>query len=277
VQPVRWPLCVFIGVSTLTNFARAQPYDALYVFGDSYSDIGARFVDTNGPTAVAYLAQRLGIAMTYPQDPQADTRSLDFAASGAGSGKEHRSVLKDHYWCCQGMIDQVEVFARKVRGGSISFDPQTTLFLIAGGLNDRNIGTRTTILNVERQISLLKEVGAYHVTLALLPTKIPAFAAVGQRLNPAYRRLVSDLRGKLAIDLEINHWGLYFDEVIQEPSRYGILNTTSRCAGRELFHEDATPCAAPDTYYYFHEGHPSTSVHRIVGDKLYIEVMSAAR
>ena len=30
-------------------------YTRLYVFGDSYSDIGAGYIDGNGPTAVAYL------------------------------------------------------------------------------------------------------------------------------------------------------------------------------------------------------------------------------
>ena len=31
----------------------------MYVFGDSYSDIGEGYLDGNGPTSVAYLADRL--------------------------------------------------------------------------------------------------------------------------------------------------------------------------------------------------------------------------
>ena len=43
---------------------RAGPttrYARLYVFGDSYSDIGAGYIDGNGPTAVAYLGWLMGL------------------------------------------------------------------------------------------------------------------------------------------------------------------------------------------------------------------------
>ena len=271
---MRWLLYALTVTCAFGDSVAAPSYDTLYVFGDSYSDIGARFLDSDGPTAVAYLAQRMGIPITYPEDPNSAARSLDFAASGAISGKEQGKIFKGHYWCCQGMVDQVEEFQRRVHSGSISFNPQTTLFLIAGGLNDSHLSTATTIVNISRQISLLQEVGAQHITLALLPARIPAFTKVSERLNPAYRRLVSELRVKLNIDLQLNHWGPYFDEVLLHPSLYGIVNTTSQCAGRALFNEDPTPCGRPRAYYYFHEGHPSTAVHRIVGEKLYQEIQS---
>jgi cholinesterase len=274
---MRSRLCALIIMLTFVGHAKAASYRALYVFGDSYSDIGARYLDGNGPTAVAYLAQRMGIAITYPRDPRAASESLDFAASGAISGKEATRNSTGLRWCCQGMVDQVEDFASRVRSGSLSFNPETTLFFLAGGLNDKNIPTETTVDNLTRQISLLKQVGARHVTLALLPTKIPSFSAVADRLNPAYERLAPKLRAELGIDIQLNHWGLYFDQVMQNPGRYGIINTTSKCAGRALFGEDATPCATPDAYFYFHDGHPSTAVHRIVGDKLYQEISASQK
>ena len=40
-----------------------SPVERLYVFGDSYSDTGAGYLDGNGPTAVAYLAERLGFRL----------------------------------------------------------------------------------------------------------------------------------------------------------------------------------------------------------------------
>jgi len=259
-----------LGLSSATG----APYHALYAFGDSYSDIGARFLDSDGPTAVAYLADHMGITMTYPQDPTAAGKSLNFAASGAITGKEPGTIYRGRLWCCQGMMDQVEEFTRALRSGSISFDPKTTLFFLAGGLNDRQFPTAVTVHNLTRQILMLKEAGAIHITVALLPTKIPDFSAVGERLNPAYRKMVSDLSQQLNIDLKLNHWGLYFDEVLEHPSSYGIVNTTSRCAGRALFDEDITPCSAPQTYYYYHDAHPSAAVSRLVGYKLYQEIGS---
>ena len=64
------------------------------------------------------------------------------------------------------------------------------------------------------------------------------------------------------------------DEVMRNPGQYGIENTTAACAGREIFHEDAKPCAKPDSYFYYHAGHPSTAVHKIVGAKLYQELVN---
>src|SRR5271169_272038 len=65
----------------------AHPYTMLYVFGDSYSDSGAGYVDGNGPTAVVYLAQRLGIPFTYNGDPASKGRGLNFAVSAASTGE----------------------------------------------------------------------------------------------------------------------------------------------------------------------------------------------
>ena len=56
------------------------------------------------------------------------------------------------------------------------------------------------------------------------------------------------------------------------PASYGIANTTDACAGRALFDQDPTPVGDPGTFFFYHEGHPSTAVHRIVGKKLFEEL-----
>ena len=75
--------------------------------------------------------------------------------------------------------------------------------------------------------------------------------------------------------IALSNWGLFFDDVMHDPSRYGIENTTDKCAGRAIFDEDTTPCQKPSAYFYYHGGHPSTAVHKVVGDKLYEEVTVA--
>jgi phospholipase/lecithinase/hemolysin len=62
--------------------------------------------------------------------------------------------------------------------------------------------------------------------------------------------------------------------VFRSPSDYGIENTKDACAGRAIFDEDATPCAKPSAYYYYHAGHPSTAVHKMVGEKVYAEIIN---
>ena len=62
-------------------------YSRLYVFGDSYSDIGAGYVDGNGPTAVAYLGWLMGLQVASSKAANAAGKSLVFAVSGAGTGE----------------------------------------------------------------------------------------------------------------------------------------------------------------------------------------------
>jgi len=263
-------------VSPLLAQSAATPgpttrYSRLYVFGDSYSDIGAGYVDGNGPTAVAYLGWLMGLRVASSKAANAADKSLVFAVSGAGTGEGAGRQVKEAL-LGYGMMNQVRDFAARVKSGEIAFDPQTTLFFLAGGLNDGRQETAVTLANLRQELQILRELGGRHFTLALLPTKIPQFAAVGLRLNPAYEQFVREQAGAGGLDLWLNHWGAAFDEVMDHPAAHGIVNTTNACAGRAIFDQDPTPAGDPATYFFYHEGHPSTAVHRIVGKKLFEEV-----
>lgn len=261
-------MCLFVACAA---DAQAASYNRLYVFGDSYSDNGAGYLDGNGPTAVAYLAKKMNTPFTHSHDPKANEQSISFAvtaaSSGAGAGQPVGELL-----LAVGMLNQVEDFAARVREKKISFNPETTLFFIQGGLNDSETPAKFTTDNLKREIEILKSVGARHITVALLPTKVPDFRDTALKLNPAFRKMVPELRKTLKIDLRLNRFGEYIDDIIEHPARYGITETTKPCAGRALFNEDTTPCATPDTYFYYHGGHPSTAVGKILGDKLFIEI-----
>ena len=264
------------GLHLLAAVGLATPaFDRLYVFGDSYSDLGAGYVDGNGPTAVACLAHEMGLAVTHSRDAKAGDQSIVFACSGARTGAGEGAEVAGGVILHTGMITQVQDFAARVRAGAIKFNPDTTLFFFAGGLND-GPPAEATVANLSHGIEIIRDLGGIHVTLALLPARIPAFAAAGLRLNPAFEKLVPELKQRLSLDLRLSHWGGFFDEVLDHPSAYGLANTTEACAGRALFGEDPTPRGNPDTYFYYHAGHPSAAVHRIVGKKLYQELTSAA-
>jgi hypothetical protein len=248
-------------------------YSRLYVFGDSYSDIGAGYIDGNGPTAVAYLGWLMGLPVASSKAANAAGKSLVFAVSGAGTGEGTGRQVKEAL-LGYGMMNQVHDFAAQVKSGEIRFDPQTTLFFLAGGLNDRRQETAVTLNNLRQQLQILRAQGGRHFTIALLPTKIPQFADVGLRLNPAYETFVGEESASAGVDLWLNHWGTAFDEVMEHPEAHGIANTTSACAGRAIFDQDPTPAGDPATYFFYHEGHPSTAVHRIVGRKLFEEIAS---
>ena len=176
-----------------------------------------------------------------------------------------------------GMLNQVADFQRMVAHQEIAFDPASTLFFIAGGLNDGSVPTATTLANITSQFQTLYGTGGRNFQLALLPTMIPAFSAVGTRLNPAYQSLLPQLQTMFPdAKISLSNWGPDFDQVITHPATYGLTNTTDQCAGREIFGEYGAPCATPSTYFYYHGAHPSTAVHNIVGDMLYQDILTAA-
>jgi cholinesterase len=257
---------------TLQPVNRPQAFSRMYVFGDSYSDTGAGYVDGNGPTAVAYLAEHLGFKLALPNDPGANSQSLNFAVSGAQTGRGEGRRVKDAL-LGRGMANQVDDFAGRVESKAIGFDPNYTLFFLAGGLNDGRLPNEETVANLKGEVQRLYRLGARYFSIALLPTAIPAFSAVGQRLNPDLQRMPQTLEAALpGAHVRLSHWGEFFDDVMRDPSKYGIENVKDACAGRAIFGQDATPCPKPAAFYYYHAGHPSTAVHKVVGDKLYAEI-----
>jgi phospholipase/lecithinase/hemolysin len=263
---------------TAQTASNPHPYTILYVFGDSYSDSGSGYLDTNGPTAVAYLAQRLGIPFTYYGDPQSPGKGLNFAISGAGSGAGPGRRYPTGEMLGIGMRNQVDDFVAFTKLGFIpKIDPATTMFFFAGGLNDRGKPDGYTRTNIEAEIDTLYDLGARRFMVAILPTRIPQFATAGTTFNPELTKIPAEEQAKHPdIRVANSNWGAFFDEVITNPAKYGLTDTTHPCAGRAIHHEDTTPCAAPDTHFFYHDGHPSTATHRAVGDLLYKESLTGA-
>jgi phospholipase/lecithinase/hemolysin len=250
----------------------------LYVFGDSYSDSGSGYVDTNGPTAVVYLAQHLGVPFTYYGDPDSTGKGLNFAVSGAQTGEGAGLRFPTGPFLGFGMKDQVANFVHFSKTGFIAkIDPENTMFFFAGGLNDGSRPDGFTRANIESEIDALYNLGARRFMVAILPTKIPQFAAVGIRLNPEIEKIPNQERAKHPdIRIANSHWGLFFDEILTNPAKYAFTDTTTHCAERAFRQEQIKSCSTPESYFYYHDGHPSTAAHRTVGEMLYQEAITKA-
>jgi len=254
-----------------------HPYTQLYVFGDSYSDTGAGFPYADGPTAVAYLAQRLAIPFTYYGDPNSKGKGLNFSVSGGKSGSGSGTRQGPHALFALGMTNQVDQFAALVKSGQVKFNPAQTMFFLAGGLNDRSSPDGYTRINEEAEIEALYALGARRFLVALLPTQIPAFATAGTTFNPELTLVPAEELAKHPdIRIANSNWGLFFDEVITHPAKYGITDTTTPCAPRLTLTPDPAACPSPATHFYYYPAHPSTAAHKAVGDMLYAEAMRQA-
>jgi phospholipase/lecithinase/hemolysin len=244
----------------------AEPIKRMYVFGDSYSDIGRGFLDSNGPTAVAFLAKRLGLTMVASNARDARGKSLNFAVSGAPTGSSPGRAVPNG-WLGLGMKEEVQEFVAMVKSGAVRFDPKTTLFFLAGGLNDIHIPTAETVANLEDEVQTLYAAGARRFMVANLTEKIPGFGVTGARLNPALEAIPAEMLPKLpGAEIRTSHWGSFYDAVLRNAASYGITDTTTPCAGQVL-------CDSPETHYFYYPGHPSMAAAKAVGDMLYGEVM----
>lgn len=270
---MRWVAAlILMTMLPAANLRASEPVKRMYVFGDSYSDTGYGYVDGNGPTAVWYAAKRLGFELYSASVKEPEGKSLNFAVSGAPTGW-HDSIPNGDVRLGFGMKNQVAEFVALARAKKISFDPKTTMFFIAGGLNDGRFKTAYTQENLQGEIADLYAVGARRFEVAILPTAIPGFDVTSLRLNPMLAGLPAWMQPKLpGATILTSQWGAFFDEVYVNAPKYGITDTKNACAGRAIFHEDATPCKTPDAHYFYHAAHPSTATHKAVGDKLFEEI-----
>ena len=159
-------------IGAMTAPASALVINDLFVFGDSYSDTGAFVPLTNGSTAVGYLAQNFGIDLTTSKNPDPGTDGVNFAESGARvfAGPTPPKTQP------QSLTQQVGEFKNYVDSGDVTFKPDSTLFFLAGGLNDHNKVSSVEInAATTSQVSELYSLGARIFEITLLPQDIPAF------------------------------------------------------------------------------------------------------
>ena len=78
------------------------------------------------------------------------------------------------------------------------------------------------------------------------------------------------------IRIATSNWGLFFDEVITNPAKYGITDTTTPCQPRLSLNPSADACPTPATHFYYFAYHPSTAAHKAGGVMLYQEAITKA-
>jgi phospholipase/lecithinase/hemolysin len=292
---VRTFKAAMLAIALASGSAAAAPYERVFIFGASESDSGNVYALTNGamppsppyaqrysngPVAVEYMAQTLGIPLTYSANPAAGDQSLNFATGGALTDTRNNIPALGNGF---GIQNQVNDFQARVSAGAITFNPDTTLFMIIGGGNDiLRVGffgsdpatvVSNAVASVSAEVSTLVALGAENIALSTinnigsLPVSQGAraqqYSQLSQELNTAYRSLAPSLAGALGASVFALERGAILDDIIANFRSYGFTNATDPCLAA-----NGVVCANPDQYVFWDSVHVTTAVHRIVGLRL---------
>ncbi len=278
-------LLILAGTAFAAQSAVAGPYSSLVVFGDSLSDNGNFYQATggalpqaadysggrfsNGPVAVEYLAQGLGVGLQ------------DYAYGGAESGFFNGPAVAMGMPADlqkTGVLSQIAFFQAGL--GAAGADANALYFVWAGS-NDfefhgfsPEVG-QAAIQNLSSSVLTLYGLGARSFLLPGLPDMgvIPRGLASGASallsqfslgFNQQLTGAIDQLRALPNVQIT------YFDTMnaqhalMDRASEFGISNVGDACFSG-FVGEAGSTCADPAAYMYWDRIHPSAVTHQFLG------------
>jgi phospholipase/lecithinase/hemolysin len=262
-----WILTIFIsiGLAPFAMQAATPSYDAIYVFGDSYCDVGNVFIATkgaepgpyyyagrfsNGPIWIEHVAGGLGL----PMKPYL-AGGTDYAFAGAWATAPQGAIPS--------VPEQVGLY---LAGHGGNADPNA-LYVIEGGGNDildatggspDALGLQIAISIAESELAL-RRAGAKHFVIPNLfdVGLIPA----GQSNATFDHEAVVATNRYLNLLLGLEDWieGVHIlrldvysllESLEKDPTHYGFTNITTPCL-------TTTVCADPDHTFFWDVHHPT--------------------
>ncbi len=269
-------LCV--GLASLPLLAAGPIFSAIYVFGDSYCDVGNIYTSTRGaiPASPPYYAghfsngpiwvEHVAGAMGLPMLPSV-LGGTDYAFGGA----EVTAPVVTALGTIPSVPQQVEMYLAQ-HGGKA--DPKA-LYVLEGGGNDILNATGTISAGalgtqIAREIAqseyFLRLAGA---TKFLIPNLVdvsllPAAAANKSFASKASKAVNSNLDVYLAIDQQLQAVTIYrldlfrlFSAVAADATHFGFSNITTPCLNTAT----GQICADPDHTLFWDAEHPTVFGH----------------
>jgi phospholipase/lecithinase/hemolysin len=266
-------MAAFLGLASSAALAEAPKYDNLYVFGDSYCDVGNLFTATggaepaapyyngrfsNGPIWLDHVAGFLGVPLTASL-----LKGTDYAFGGAWV----TAAQTIPGGTIPSVPDQVKQYLSQ-HGGKA--DPHA-LYVIEGGGNDI-LGTTTgtpealgyeIAKGIANSELLLRQAGARHFLIpnlfnvGLLPAasgNVAFAAAASTATNKWVDRLLSieDFLEGIRI-LRMDVFSL-MNAVETDPSHFGFTDVTDPCLTTAV-------CSDPDHTFFWDTHHPTEFGH----------------
>jgi phospholipase/lecithinase/hemolysin len=275
----------------------SAPFSALYVFGDSLSDIGNVFISTgglipaspyfngrfsNGPNWIDDLAPKLGLGQIAP----ALAGGTDFAFGGAVTGP----AVPGGSTSVPNLTQQAGLFTLATGGTA----PASALYAVWIGANDvfaaidavianklTPIDAGTAIIAAANTaagvIQTLASEGAHSFLIPLLPdigktpdagthpALIPLATSLSSTYNQALRTAIQALESTDGISARFLDIFALIDTAVADPAGFGFTNVTDRCYVGSLL-GGGTVCASPDAYLFWDIQHPTATTHALIAD-----------
>lgn len=272
-----------------TSLAAAAPYDSVYVFGDSLSDIGNVYAASsapkypgppdyaagrfsNGPVAVEVMTQLVtGAPLTLAND---------YAWGGARTGVSPFSGIDNNHAELNGhgLLAQTTTFHGDLKGGKA--DPNA-LYVVWAGANDftepqvagNPAQWARVIGNVQTAIANLAADGATHFFVPNMPNLglTPRAALAGQAAGASAASAGYNFyfaQGLTAYDaanpaIDIKLFDVYgfmtsiITKVKTDGSFMGFTDVTSQC--------QTTVGCVPSQAFFWDDEHPTARVHEVLG------------
>ncbi len=285
--------------------ASAAPFSAIYVFSDSLSDQGNIFNITggsvnptkaippsppyfngrfsNGPLWVDYLGQNLGLKptlLTNLNNQTIPSQGINYAQGGAYSGIGNALNSNPNLL---GVLQQVQLFISTL--ASQPLDPKA-LYIVWGGGNDylfpqpNNTTQPKPFENILQSVNLLATAGAKNIVVFNLPDlgKIPA-ANIDNRnpislsqstieFNSALAAGLRNLRQNRQLKIVSIDINSFVKQITTNKKEFGIKNITDAC----LNITTQTICPDPNKYFYWDDVHPTTTISKLVAEKVLGEI-----
>lgn len=276
-----------LAFSAFSAHAAKPTFDAIYVFGDSYCDVGNIYLLTgglepisppyykghfsNGPIWVEHVASAMGLPMLPSELPTLSSQpaGTDYAFGGAWATEPQVTAVGT----IPDVPQQVALYLSR-HGGKA--DPEA-LYILEGGGNDiiGNIGVSGASANqlgfqiatsIAESELLLRRAGAKNFLIpdlfnvGLLPAAQgdPGFADAASIATNKYLNQLLDVEGILE-GVRIRRLNVFrlFQAIQGDTAHFGFTNITTPCIGSRT----GTICTDPDHTLFWDTYHPTVFGH----------------
>ena len=272
-----------VGCSIAAYAASASSFDAIYVFGDSYSDVGNIYFATggakpaapyyngrfsNGPIWVDHLAGAYGLTLKP---------SLEGGTDYAFGGAEVTAAVPEGNQSIPSIPEQVELYLQQHNGKA---DPKA-LYIVTGGGNDilnASAGTSPQQLGAEiafglaASIELLERAGARYLLVPNLfdVGKLPAAQLAGISSFATATTLVVNQQMSFWLLLEAfaPQTHIYREDaydwlqaVLADSSHFGFTDVTDPCL---VTTPTPSLCSNPYVNLFWDVDHPTLFGHSML-------------